>query len=408
MRTKILIVDDEADGRQLIRILLERRFRECLILEAANGSDGLRVVAKEQPDLVLLDVKMPGMSGIEFLKQVRGDPETARAPVIVYTGYGELDRDRMDVLESGADGFLCKPFQPEELYAQVRAILRAQAFDFHLRTVVKEQEVLIQRLRRAEEDLLKANASAEQAHYAKSVLLAGMSHELRTPLNAVLGFSQVLEQCHFGPLNDKQREYILEIMAGGTHLLELIDVVLNIANIGTEHDTISLVPLPLSEALDGSMLMARDLCQRRGIELTLEIPPGIATRQVHVDIVKLKQIMHMLLTNAVKFTPGVGRISVSAALERSTLIVRVADSGIGIAPEHLEDIFSEFFQVESGRRDKTPGVGMGLALVRRLVRQHGGDVWAESDGKGCGSCFTFTLPQGAAAVRDAAPMELEA
>ena len=245
----------------------------------------------------------------------------------------------------------------------------------------------------AENELREAKTAAEMANYAKSGLLAGISHELRTPLNAILGFSQVLEAQHFGPLNEKQHEYTRDIIDSGWHLLRLIDSILDISSIDVRRGSLDVVPLPLGRLLEDSLVVIRERCEKQGTMLSLDVDTALAGTDAYVDTKKIKQILFLLLSNAVKFTPPGGRITVSAAREGTDIVIAVADTGVGIAQANLEKIFDPFYQVQNGRTDKTPGVGLGLPLARTLVELHGGRLRAESEGKGKGSRFVFTLPQ---------------
>ncbi len=246
--------------------------------------------------------------------------------------------------------------------------------------------------KREERELVMAKLAAESANRAKSEFLANMSHELRTPLNAIIGFSEVLADQYFGPLNQKQTEYVSDIRDSGRHLLSLINDILDLTNIETGKMQPEFSVVAIGKLLSECRSMVREKCLKHQIELVLTLSPDTEELQVIADKRRLKQVMLNLLTNAAKFTPDRGRIEISARKNDQELLISVSDTGIGIAPEHQGKIFDLFYQVESGLRGKTPGAGLGLNLSKRIVDMHGGRLWVQSAGVGQGSRFSFLLP----------------
>jgi len=229
----------------------------------------------------------------------------------------------------------------------------------------------------------------EAANRHKSEFLANMSHELRTPLNAIIGFSEVMLQRMFGELNEKQNEYLEDILSSGRHLLSLINDILDLSKVEAGRMELELTKFDLPSAIENSLILVRERATRHGIKLERVIDEKLG--EFAGDERKVKQIMLNLLSNAVKFTPEGGQIRVKAMRGDDSAIISVTDTGIGIAPEDRETIFEEFRQVGATYAQKREGTGLGLTLTRKFVEMHGGRIWVESE-VGKGSTFTFTLP----------------
>jgi signal transduction histidine kinase len=256
-----------------------------------------------------------------------------------------------------------------------------------LRTFATQSALAIQNARLFREIEIKSR-ELEVASQHKSEFLASMSHELRTPLNAIIGFSDVLLQGMFGETNEKQTEYLRDILASGQHLLSLINDILDLSKIEAGRMELDLADFHLPSAIDDALLLMRERAGRRGITLERHVDERVG--EIHADQRKVKQVLLNLLSNAVKFTPEGGRIDVRASLANGTAEISVTDTGIGIAAEDHDAVFEEFRQV--GKADKkAEGTGLGLALCRKLVELHGGRIWVKSE-IGAGSTFTFTLP----------------
>lgn len=227
----------------------------------------------------------------------------------------------------------------------------------------------------------------ESASRHKSEFLASMSHELRTPLNAVIGFSQVLRQQMFGELNEKQVEYVDDILSSGQHLLNLINDILDLAKVEAGRMELQPTPFALPETLRNAMAMIRERATRQDVTLAVDIDDSVG--EIDADERKVKQILFNLLSNAVKFTPSGGTVTLAARTDGRGAIVSVRDTGVGINADEQARIFEDFYQLSPGMTQE--GTGLGLALTKRLVDLHGGELTVEST-PGAGSTFTVWLP----------------
>jgi signal transduction histidine kinase len=275
---------------------------------------------------------------------------------------------------------------------QINARLAAiAAGDFSGRVdVVNRDELgdLAANVNRMNDELRRVYAELEAASRHKSEFLANMSHELRTPLNAILGFSQVLREEMFGPVNEKQAEYLEDILASGRHLLSLINDVLDLSKIEAGQVQLASGPFSLREALEQGVVVVRERANVDGVRIDVTADP--AADVVEGDARRIQQVIFNLLSNAVKFTPPGGAVDVTTARVNGEVWVSVSDTGPGIAPEDHELLFDEFHQTEAGIAQRE-GTGLGLALSKRFVELHGGRIWVESE-LGRGSTFVFALP----------------
>ncbi|TET67433.1 MAG: hybrid sensor histidine kinase/response regulator [Dehalococcoidia bacterium] len=372
-RERILVVDDE----ESVRILLKRTLTEAGydVVTAANGQEALDKVSQLQVRVVLSDIKMPGISGIEVLRKLTADhPDIC---VIMATAVTDT-QTAIDIMKLGAYDYISKPFNQDDLLMRVRKAIEKLELEEKIKESTAELEV--------------AMRNAQVANQAKSDFLASMSHELRTPLTSILGLSEVLQEEYFGKLNSKQKQYLNDIQESGQHLLLLINDILDIAKIEAGKMELELGPVVVKELLENSLIMIKEKAGKHNIKLDVDLALEIKGLKIQADERKLKQIIFNLLSNAVKFTPDGGRIQLGASCEDEKLAVAVTDTGIGISLEKQEKVFQEFYQVEAGLRDKTPGTGLGLPLSRRMVEMHGGEIWCESEGEGKGSRFVFTIP----------------
>ena len=427
-RQRVLIAEDSRTQAEALRSQLVDAGFEVRV--AKSGSDALAELRRDPADLVISDVVMPGLSGLELCRALRSDDRLRDLPFILLTSLA----DPLDVvrgLEAGADNYVTKPYDPEQLLSRIDRTLtsrrtalssgsrppidisilgarfaigssREQILDVlvssfedvakanrALRAAEEERERLYEQERLARAAAEEARARAEEANKAKSEFLAMMSHDLRTPLNAIGGYSELLAMGVRGEVNEAQLADLERIRRNQRHLLTLVNDVLNFARLETGEIPLSIKLQPLDPILRPLRVVIETQAATRKITYEyLGCDPGV---NVAVDAERLEQILINLLGNAVKFTPEGGRISMGCRdRDGQMAYVDVSDTGIGIPRSKLALIFDPFVQAEN-HGAKREGVGLGLAISRKLARAMGGDITVESV-EGKGSTFTVSIP----------------
>ena len=380
IKQSILIVDDTPENLHFLNSAL---MDEYVVSTARNGSLALRLAAMEpQPDLIILDIVMPGMDGYEVCQKLKMDLHTRDIPVIFVTAMSS-EKDELYGFQMGAIDYISRPISKPIVKSRVRTHLTMRKFMLEM----EEQNArLIQARKNAEEMAEKAAL----ANKAKSDFLANMSHEIRTPMNVVLGMSEVLLDTN---LEAEQRRLVQIMQRSGRALLAVINDVLDFSRIEAGRFTISELPFSPRQVVEETAYLMQMVAEEKGLTLQMDVVSGIPSA-VLGDDGRVRQVLINLLGNAIKFTQH-GQVSARLSLypeEKGTLLFSVADTGIGIAPEHVEHIFEYFTQADTNISRRYGGTGLGLAISEKLVELMGGRIWVESQ-LGQGSTFFFTLPE---------------
>ncbi len=244
--------------------------------------------------------------------------------------------------------------------------------------------------KKSEKDIIDARIAADAANRAKSEFIANMSHELRTPLNAVIGFSEVLVDEKFGPLNEIQKDYLGDILESGKFLLSLINDILDLAKIESGKMQLEASDFSLKELIKHSVVLFKEKALKNRIQMVLNIADDVG--HMWADERKIKQVIFNLLSNAMKFTPGGGTVGIDAKIDDSEIEIAVWDTGIGIPKADQHKLFEDFVQLDNSLGNATKGTGLGLSLTKKFVELHQGKIWVESEGDHAGSSFKIRLP----------------
>jgi signal transduction histidine kinase len=414
----VLLVEESADGPVLVTHA-SRGSTSTAAMDArvpvGRGIIG-RLVEEDEP-LIIGEVRelddtppMPGIDGLASLIGVRIVDEQ-RLVGVMYAGtrlprrFTEHDRELIELIAAGAGPTIVRARLADALQLYRRQ-LESQTTE--LEATASELELTVQALRRANAELAAtaeaaraAQVAAESANRAKSAFLATMSHELRTPLNAILGYAALLLDGLAGPLDPAQRDFVERTRVSGRHLLGLVEEVLDIAKVEAGQMRVEFGPVSATRVINAAVTLVRPQAASAGVAVDADQCAN-TLGEVTGDERRIRQILLNLLANAVKFTRAGGQITVTC--DRfdgrtpfaprqlgSWMCLGVADTGIGIEPEHLETIFEPFVQLDAGHTRARGGTGLGLAISRRFARLMGGDITVTSH-TGKGTTFTLWLP----------------
>lgn len=355
----VLNVDD-SDGARYAksRILTHAGLR---VIEASNGEDAIARAHAEMPDLILLDVKLPDINGMEVCRRLKENPAT-KAILILQTSASFIDpSDKVRALDGGADNYLVEPIEPDELIANVKALLRLGRVERELREMDRR----------------------------KDEFLATLAHELRNPLGPIRTSVELLHR--LDPNASAAQESARNTIQRHTdHLVRLVDDLLDVARISQGKIFLRREAVNLRTAIDNAVETCARAIELKGHHLDVVFPNE--TIQVCGDQVRLSQIISNLLLNAAKFTEPGGKIALTVELQEQNVRIRVIDNGIGIEASAINAIFNLFSQHGHLNDQVQDGLGIGLSLVKNLVSLHDGTVTAISDGVGMGSTFEIILP----------------
>lgn len=367
-RPVVLNVNDTSSALYLTTRILERAGFD--VVQAHDGTSAMAQVVEASPDLILLDIHLPDIDGHEVARRLRADPATGSVPVVLTSATFVTSARKARAFEAGADAYLTQPFEDVELVALVKSLLRLRSFEIEARN-------------RADALLL--------ADRRKNEFLAMLAHELRNPLSAVsAGIGLLLRDF---PSDARATKIYASIDRQTRHLARLVDDLLDVSRITHGKVHLHRRNVELREVVDSAIEAARPLFERS--EVTLSLRAEDQQLVVDGDPTRLEQVIANLLDNALKYTPKGGAVVIELSRRqdaRDTALLKVRDTGAGIAAPHLDELFHLFVQGDTSLARSQGGLGIGLTMVRRLVEMHGGAVRVSSEGLGRGTEFTVELP----------------
>lgn len=403
-RVSILLVDDRPENLLALEAILEPLNQ--VLVRAGSGPEALRQVLATDFAVMLLDVQMPGMNGFEVAEIIKSRERSRTIPIIFLSAISKEDAYVFKGYSMGAVDYVFKPFNPDvlrskvavfvdlflkqrELQRQGELLRESQKRELELehRTSLLEAEARsAAKLSQMNDELHRRQVALEQAMGARNRFYASMSHELRTPINAVIGYSTIMLDNIYGPLNAKQKEGLQRSLKAARHLLELVNDVLDLSKIEAGKIELSLQPVMFPSLIEDLFVTVRPLADEYGSSLSL-VMEGSSFNIVS-DPRRVRQILLNLLSNAIKFGEGKPiRVKCMQCMDKSAEI-EVIDEGVGIAQDDIARIFEEFVQVSES---KQPGTGLGLPISRRLALLLDGSLTVCSK-PGEGSSFRLTLP----------------
>jgi signal transduction histidine kinase len=370
---KILVVDDERDMRDFLFGALTKIGGFSVEL-AESGEEALRKIEKEKFDLVLTDLKMPKMDGLQLVTEiVNREPEIL---TVLMTAYGTID-SAVAAMKSGASDYIMKPLNMDELIVCLQKVLEERQRFVKLRDLAAQLERVNQELKKLDE--------------MKSDFFALASHELKTPLTAVKSAIQLMLAGKTGKINRAQKRFLSMSDVNINRLAKVVNDLLDLSRIRFGNIEMKFEDLDLPDVVEFIITCFKPRAEEKSIVLKSEVPREFPA--VYGDREKIEKILLNLVENAVKFTPEHGEVSLSARVVdgENKAVISVRDSGIGIRKDQLQDIFKKFHQVEESYHRSMNGTGLGLAITKGLVEAQRGEIWVESE-VGKGSIFSFTLP----------------
>ena len=403
-RVSILLVDDRPENLLVLEAILEPLGQE--LIRANSGAEALKKVLEVDLSVILLDVQMPGMNGFEVAEIIKSRERSRTIPIIFLSAISKEDAYVFKGYSMGAVDYVFKPFNPDvlrskvavfvDLFLKQREIQRQgdllresqkRELELEHRTSLLETEARsAAKLSQMNDELHRRQIALEQAMGARNRFYASMSHELRTPINAVIGYSTLMLDNIYGPLNAKQKEGLQRTLKAARHLLELVNDVLDLSKIEAGKIELSLQPVMFPSLIEDLFVTVRPLADEYGSSLALEMEGE--SFNIVSDPRRVRQILLNLLSNAIKFGEGKPIRVLCKQNEAKGVEIDVVDLGVGIAKDDISRIFEEFVQVSES---KQPGTGLGLPISRRLAQLLDGSLTVHST-PGEGSAFRLTLP----------------
>ncbi|MEX0843660.1 MAG: hybrid sensor histidine kinase/response regulator [Balneolaceae bacterium] len=373
-KSLILLVDDtQANLRLLSHVLKKEGYN---YLEATNGLEAIELAEKHEPDLILLDIMMPGLDGFEVIKRIKKIDLLSDVPIIFLSSLTETD-DKVQGFKYGGVDYITKPFQKEETLARIRTHLKIRFLQKQLNDrikVLRDREVQLSRLNQKKDDLVRM-----------------VSHDIKNPLTGIIGLVKLMRDSDKISA-EEQTQMLSVIEESGTNLLNLVREVLDRESNKMETEEIEYADIQFSDLIERVISMNKAKAVVKNISLTYSVTPR--KLKVRIDPNKIEIVINNLVSNALKFTPSDGKSKVHADVKRdgNDLIISVTDTGIGIPEKMQKDLFKDTKKLSRIGTSGEVGTGLGLDIVQLYVELHGGEIWVESE-IDKGTTFFIKLPE---------------
>ncbi len=369
---KVLIVDDNPKIIAIAKAHLKKEGLE--VLEAEDGKSALKSVLQNRPDLILLDIDLPDMSGFDVCQTLKYDPEHYLIPIVFLTASDD-NESRVKGLDLGAVDYVTKPFDSFELRARVKAALRTKRLQDQLSALNQELE------ERVKQRTEKINRLLHQ----KDAFVNQLSHDLKTPLTPLVALLPMVAD---RTEDTESKKMLTLIMDNVDYMKNLTERTLQLAQLNSPDISLKLEKVDLVSEIRNTIESLSSLFKEKGIKVVNNTTTPL---DIEADRMLIKELIHNLVSNAIKYTNGNGVVTLDNSLNEDNVEVSIKDTGIGMTIEQQKHMFEEFYKADDSRNDRS-STGLGLAICQRIIEKHGGSIRVESQGIGQGTTMHFTLP----------------
>lgn len=395
---KIIYIEDNPTNLFLVKKILEKQ-PQVNFMSAVNGEEGIQLVKLEKPEMVLLDINLPGLSGYEIAKEIRRDPNISSSTLIAVSA-NNMEEDKKIAYAVGCDGYIEKPISPKTFWGDLLMIhnnkghVALQDKEYYLDIYTNK---LIDSLKDKINQLEASNMMLKKVDKIKSDFISVASHELKTPIVPITGYLDLLQKEKFGPLTDKQKDIVGKVGESADRLSNIINRIIDMARLEKGLVKLNKSRISASQLINKVVANLTPIAELRHISIAIHFHNSHT--QILCDEDKIEFVIYNILNNAIKFSEDGSEVEIGFDDDGEQTIIYVKDKGIGIDNSDTEMVFNAFFSGwdtgyhhTSDYEFQGKGIGLGLAISKDFISMHQGRIWVESEGKGQGSTFYFTIP----------------